>query len=82
MPIYEFVCNKCSNKFEKLLPMNDGKDGVFCPKCNGEAHKVFSTFATISSGSAGSDMDFGAPSGGGGGCSSCSTPSSCSTCGH
>lgn len=79
MPIYEFVCTQCGNKFEKLLPMSNGKGGVLCPKCNGEAHKVFSVFATISSGS---DEDFSSPSGGGGGgCSSCSTPSSCSTCG-
>lgn len=78
MPIYEFVCTQCKNKFEKLLPMNDGKDGIFCPKCSGAAQKVFSTFA-VSRGS--SEMDFSSSGGGGGGCSTCSTPSSCSTCG-
>ncbi len=79
MPIYEFVCDKCSNKFEKLLPMNDGKDGIHCPVCHGEARKIFSIFARISKSA---DMDFSSSSGGGGGgCSSCSTPSSCSTCG-
>ncbi|RJP94446.1 MAG: zinc ribbon domain-containing protein [Desulfobacteraceae bacterium] len=35
MPIYEFECEQCHNRFERLvLPSEDRKPP--CPKCNGE----------------------------------------------
>ncbi len=34
MPIYEFVCNKCSHQFEKLVFSTDTSP-VECPQCSG-----------------------------------------------
>ena len=31
MPIYEFVCSKCGEEFEDLVPMND--PSTECPSC-------------------------------------------------
>lgn len=47
MPIYEYHCQKCNYKFEKLIR---GKERPACPKCQGQKLiKLFSTFATASS---------------------------------
>jgi putative FmdB family regulatory protein len=44
MPIYEYLCQKCSYKFEKLIR---GKERPACPKCQGQKlTRLFSTFAT------------------------------------
>lgn len=72
MPIFEFQCNKCGKKFEKLCR---GDEKVNCPKCKGKnVKKLFSTFATkternISMMSSKSS------------CGSCSA-TSCDTCSH
>jgi putative FmdB family regulatory protein len=34
MPIYEFICKKCNNKFEHLLKPDEKV--YVCPKCNGK----------------------------------------------
>ncbi len=31
MPLYEYVCESCSNRFEKLMRMSDAKPD--CPEC-------------------------------------------------
>ena len=43
MPIYEYLCDDCGTKFEKLVRRDDH---VLCPTC-GESHLTtqFSTFA-------------------------------------
>jgi putative FmdB family regulatory protein len=71
MPIYEYVCSDCEQKFELLKPMSQAGEGVTCPKCGGKAGRVLSAFCRCSDGS----PDFS----GGSSCSSCSTDS-CSTC--
>jgi putative FmdB family regulatory protein len=50
MPIYEYLCEDCGTKFEKL--MRNG-DSVACPSC-GESHlkPELSTFAAHSGGKA------------------------------
>lgn len=54
MPIYEYVCKKCSNQFE-VLTFGDGKE-VSCTKCDSKnVKKSFSTFAAINSSSDTSD---------------------------
>ena len=46
MPIYEYICQKCNYKFEKLIR---GKEKPACPKCKGQKlTKLFSTFAATS----------------------------------
>ena len=37
MPIFEFRCAECGNKFEKLFMTSDEKVDLVCPKCNCEA---------------------------------------------
>ena len=41
MPVYEYQCTECSNKFERLLPMNAADDLVLCD-CGGRARRVMS----------------------------------------
>lgn len=54
MPIYEYICEKCSNPFEKLIFGKEKK--VSCPKCDSKnIKKRFSTFAAINASSETSD---------------------------
>ncbi len=80
MPIYEYCCQDCSARFEKLLPLSRAHEQPPCPECSGgKTRKLLSTIAAVRS----SDGS-GAPPvsvGGGGGCAGCSG-GSCATCGH
>ena len=47
MPIYEYRCKNCQNKFDKLVPMNTGSSEIECPACHKkQAEKVISLFGT------------------------------------
>jgi len=49
MPIFEYLCEDCGNKFEKLV--RNGANGVHCPSCGQEHLKQqFSTFAARANG--------------------------------
>lgn len=64
MPIYEYRCKDCGEKFERLIM---GEEKITCPKCGSEnIIKLLSLFATqgLSSGSSCSSCS-------GGSCSSC-----------
>ena len=64
MPIYEYVCNKCEQKFEALV---HGGEQVLCPSCKSpNISKQFSTFATSTK-----DTTPEAPVCSPGGCRSC-----------
>jgi len=44
MPIYEFQCQKCQNKFETLLTSSARINEVSCPDCQSkEIKKIIST---------------------------------------
>jgi putative FmdB family regulatory protein len=43
MPLYEYQCDHCNYKFDKLVI--SGKDSVKCPLCRGKVKKLMSTFA-------------------------------------
>lgn len=48
MPLFEFVCKKCGEKFEKLILSGEDND-IECPKCKSkEVEKQFSTFSSSS----------------------------------
>jgi len=50
MPIYEFLCEKCSLRFE-IFERNTGAEKIVCPKCGtGEIKRLFSTFGFSSGG--------------------------------
>ena len=59
MPIFEYQCDDCGTKFEKLV-RNSSANGVVCPSC-GDSHltQQYSTFAAHGSG----ESDFGAGGG-------------------
>lgn len=52
MPIYEYACNDCGTKFEKLVRRSTEAGAVHCPSC-GQDHLTtqYSTFAARATGS-------------------------------
>ena len=68
MPIYEYKCNKCGNKFEQLVFPSDDEKGFECPACGKkDIERQFSAFSCGSSDGAGlSSLSAGgcSPSGG------------------
>jgi putative FmdB family regulatory protein len=53
MPIYEYRCDECGEKFEKLLRMAACDKDVACPKCDGKkVVKQISLFGFAEAGSA------------------------------
>jgi len=49
MPIYEYRCLECGEKFEKLLLSISSIPQVECPRCGGrKVEKLFSLFGTKS----------------------------------
>lgn len=76
MPILDFVCNNCGQKFEELVPLH-GENTARCPNCTSsdlsriyEGPCLFGMSASSGGGGCGGNC--------GGGCSGCT---SC-TCGH
>ena len=49
MPIYEFECKECKDKFEKLMPMTKVNEDINCPPCSkSKTHSVNRTISTPS----------------------------------
>jgi putative FmdB family regulatory protein len=73
MPIYEYICLDCKQRFEAIRPMKDADEPISCSSCQGDhtARMLAVLFAT-----GGGRMAMG----GGSTCSSCASKS-CSTCG-
>lgn len=47
MPIYEYRCERCDERFERLVPMSAADAPTDCPTCGSpKTRKQFSTFAT------------------------------------
>jgi putative FmdB family regulatory protein len=77
MPLYEYRCESCGEKFEKLLSMSAASaNGISCPDCGGESRRLVSTFAAHSKGESGQTSSIG-----GGGCAGCGG-GSCAGCHH
>jgi len=69
MPLYEYICEECSTRYEKLVRSNG--EAVACPKCGSERKTLqLSVFRTTKS-----NRGSNGPSYSGGGCGC--TPSSC-----
>jgi len=43
MPIYEYRCPKCQQKFERIRDYSS-RDGAECPKCGAVSDRLMSTF--------------------------------------
>ena len=50
MPIYEYVCDSCGIRFERMQHMDEPPLTV-CPECNGHVHRVFQPVGIIFKGS-------------------------------
>ena len=47
MPIYEYQCKNCNEKFEEFQSLGAGNEGVICPKCgSSKPEKLFSAFSS------------------------------------
>ena len=42
MPIYEYTCVTCYNRFDKRRSMSQMNDPAPCPDCGSESRRVFS----------------------------------------
>jgi putative FmdB family regulatory protein len=71
MPIFEYLCEDCGTKFEKLI-RNGGASELVCPSC-GQKHleQQLSTFAAHANGSSKESAFPSCPSG------MCQTPDLC-----
>ncbi len=50
MPIYEYRCQECGEKFEKLVRLSTSTSEIECPKCSGRrVEKLISAFSTRTS---------------------------------
>ena len=87
MPVYEYVCTTCRNRFEKLRPMEKMDEEAPCPGCGGDSSRALSVFAAFMTDSYGNTRaSFNLGAGGeldsmagmlGGGCA-CGSGGSCS----
>lgn len=51
MPIYDYKCKQCGEKFEAYRPFSGKDKDVKCPKCGAESpEKQFSVFTPRSAG--------------------------------
>jgi putative FmdB family regulatory protein len=77
MPIYEYACHSCENKFELMRPFSQSTSSATCPTCKSGADRVLSTFACFTKSESGAAAPVA-------GTSSCSCGScgggSCGTC--
>ena len=77
MPLYEYYCAKCKDKFELLRPMSRSDEPATCPSGHAGAERGLSVFSSFSKGADGSlsPVAGSAPA-----CSSCAS-GSCASCG-
>lgn len=48
MPLYEYVCPDCSERFEKFVRSSEATIELYCPTCgSSRPERVFSAFATM-----------------------------------
>ena len=51
MPIYEYLCDECGEKFELFVRSTSQKGTLTCPNCGSEkVHKAISLFGVGSAG--------------------------------
>ena len=43
MPLYEFFCHQCEERFEILRPLCE--DEIYCPRCDLKAERKYSPFS-------------------------------------
>jgi putative FmdB family regulatory protein len=58
MPLYEYQCQECENRFERIEKASTLHDGV-CPECGGPAHRLLGAPALKFKGSGWYVTDYG-----------------------
>ena len=67
MPIYEYLCDDCGERYERIV-MN-GNTKITCPKCASAKHTIqLSVFAAPANSSKSSSSGGSSPASSGGGC--------------
>ncbi len=57
MPMYEYGCLSCNNRFDRLRRMNQDDADVTCPVCRSKSvQRRLSVFASYTKGASSSDM--------------------------
>ena len=52
MPLYEYKCKECEEKFEALVSFKDADSGIKCPRCGSEkTNRLLSVFSAAVGGS-------------------------------
>lgn len=68
MPMFEYVCRACGERFEEIRSRDLEQPAPVCPACGSEqVIKLFSSFASPSTGSSAGSAASGSPSCGGSG---------------
>jgi putative FmdB family regulatory protein len=62
MPLYEYECEACANRFEKIQKFSDPPEDT-CPKCGGKVRKLLSSPAIQFKGSGWYITDYAKKSG-------------------
>jgi len=62
MPIYEYRCHECGEKFEKLVRLSTSTSEIECPKCGSRVDKLISAFSTRTSSTTAASTSACAPS--------------------
>jgi len=74
MPLYEYYCPACDQKFELLRPMSRATEPATCPAGHAHAERVISVFSAFAKNDGGETAPVT-----GSGCATCST-GDCSCC--
>ncbi len=74
MPVYEYYCHRCKERFELLRPVSRMDDPASCPEGHEGGERVLSAFAAFTQGDGGESAALG-----GSPCAACSS-GACSTC--
>jgi len=76
MPLYEYLCEECDTRFERLRPLSAIDDPACCPDGHPAGRRVISIFSAVSKTSRGEPNLIGGGCGGcGGGCTNCACSS-------
>ena len=76
MPIYEYACTTCRNRFEQMRSMDSFEEPAACPDCGSPSARVLSLFSAFVKGPGGELAPVAAAGGGcgcGGGACGCSS---------
>jgi putative FmdB family regulatory protein len=53
MPVYDYTCKSCGQRFDKLVKSAENRDKAACPKCGSkQTSRALSVFAVGAEGSA------------------------------